>query len=185
MPDYVLTGVENSKINSDEIVSGGETVYTQRSKTTFGVDGTVTDVGSKTSNPLPTGSARTQSAHECAMASDVVMDNGVERTINHTVVAVSAIADNAVVAAQGAGIKILVHAVFIIANGGANVTTWKSGSTNIGGIVNLTAASGTFPAQVLPFSPVGWFKTNANEALNLALTAATAVQGVVVWSQKA
>ncbi len=83
----------------------------------------------------------------------------------------AAIADNAIVAAPGAGKKIVVHCMVIVATGGANTATVKSAAAAIGPGWGFAANGGL----VLPQNDDGWFECVNNEALNLALTAATAV----------
>lgn len=80
------------------------------------------------------------------------------------------IADNLVVAAAGAGIRIRVVSVFVLADL-PNTITFKSAAGAITAAFSV-AANGGF---VLPPNDDGWFTTDANEALNVALTAATAV----------
>ena len=74
------------------------------------------------------------------------------------------------VAAQGAGIKIEIVALKVVASG-SNTITFKSGSTAISPADDLVASSG----YVMPYSEIGWMRTAANEALNVTLTAAVKV----------
>lgn len=83
----------------------------------------------------------------------------------------AAITDNAIVAAPGAGQKIVVHFLVLIATSGANTATMKSAGTAIGPAWGFADKGGL----VLPQNDDGWFECAANEALNLALTAATAM----------
>ncbi len=85
--------------------------------------------------------------------------------------------DTAIVAAQGTGRVIKVHAVFTVA-AGANSVYFKSGASAITGTSALAANGGL----VLPFNPEGWFKTNANEALNFTTSAAVATGVTVIYS---
>lgn len=84
--------------------------------------------------------------------------------------------DTAVVAAI-TGKVIKVHAVYTVASA-ANSVSFKSATTSLTGISALAANGGL----VLPFSQVGWFKTNAGEALNFTTTAAAATGVTVVYS---
>lgn len=74
------------------------------------------------------------------------------------------------VAAAGAGIRIRVISVFVLADT-PNKVTFKSAATAISALFSV-AANGGF---VLPPNEDGWFSTAANEALNVALTIATPV----------
>lgn len=86
--------------------------------------------------------------------------------------------DNTIVAAAGAGIKIRVLAVFMIATGTVTVR-FESGAagTALTGQMDLVANTGF----TLPFCPVGWFETADNALLNLELSAAVSVDGAVVY----
>lgn len=93
-------------------------------------------------------------------------DSGIRRGFANP----TAIADNLVIPAQGAGMKIRVVYVIAVA-AAANTVTFKSDSTAISS-GKAIAASGGF---VLGRDENGWYETAADEALNVALTAATAV----------
>lgn len=91
------------------------------------------------------------------------------------------------IAALNSGANVIVPAVTgqwlfrivaynFIANGTVNVK-WQSGSTDLTGLSYLVANCG----KVAPFSDVGWFETNAAEALNLNLSGSVAVGGEVVY----
>lgn len=105
-----------------------------------------------------------------------VFANGAARTVTFVTGNPALGAANEIVAAVAAT-KYRVLAVFMHATGGANTATWKSATTAISGAIDLLADT----AVVLPFSPVGWFETTAAEALNLTLSAATAVAVNVVY----
>ena len=77
---------------------------------------------------------------------------------------------NLVVLAPGAGIQIRVLSL-VVMSVAANSVKFLSGSTDITCTFPL-AASGGF---VLDHNPAGHFQTNANEALNINLSGATAV----------
>jgi hypothetical protein len=86
--------------------------------------------------------------------------------------------DNTLVAAAGAGIKIRVVSVFIVAAGAVNVRFESgAGGTALTGQMNLTTNSGF----TLPFNPAGWFETADNALLNLELSAAISVDGCVTY----
>lgn len=108
--------------------------------------------------------------------SDQVFANGLARTVTFVTGNPATAAANEIVAAVAAT-KYRVLAVYMHATGGANTATWKSATTAISGAIDLLADT----AVVLPYSPVGWFQTAAAEALNLTLSAATAVAVNVVY----
>lgn len=83
----------------------------------------------------------------------------------------ASLGSNTILAAQGAGAKIRVTSVVILASGGANTVSFTSNTTDITADFGL-ANNGGF---VLDINPTGWFETAANEALNIDLSAATAV----------
>ena len=78
---------------------------------------------------------------------------------------------NTILAAQGVGAKIRVTSLIILASGGANTISFTSDTTDISADFALPANGGF----VLDINPTGWFETAANEALNIDLSAATAV----------
>lgn len=85
--------------------------------------------------------------------------------------------NNTLVAAV-AGKKIRVLALMIIA--GDEVTARFESAANgtaLSGQIQLVAQAGF----TLPFSPVGWFETVVGELLNLELSAAVSVDGVLVY----
>jgi hypothetical protein len=53
-----------------------------------------------------------------------------------------------------------------------------AGGAALTGQMNVSATSGF----VLPFSPMGWFTTAANALLNLELSSAVSVDGVIGYS---
>lgn len=77
---------------------------------------------------------------------------------------------NTILAAQGAGVKIQVTSVVLLASA-AVTATFKSATTDITADFSLSTSSGF----VLPYSDAGWFQTAANEALTLTLDGAVAV----------
>lgn len=92
----------------------------------------------------------------------------------------STAASNEIVAAAGAGKKIRVFAVKLVA-GGAVSTTWQTAATALEGAVPH-AANGGYTESVDP--PAFLFETAANEALNLLSSGAVQVSGrVSYWIQ--
>jgi hypothetical protein len=88
---------------------------------------------------------------------------------------VSSSGDNQIVAASGTK-KIRVKSFQLVnAVATANGAKWRSGTTDLTGTATSPAATGIF-ADVEPSDPKGFlFETAAGQALNLNLTAATAV----------
>jgi len=82
----------------------------------------------------------------------------------------SAAATAELVAAAGSGKKIEVVSLKVVSTA-ANTVTFKSGTTAIGPADDLAANGG----YVLPYNENGWMRTEANEALNVTLTAANKV----------
>jgi hypothetical protein len=84
----------------------------------------------------------------------------------------------AVVAAQGAGVKIRVVSLVLV-NTTAQTLTFKSsaGGTALTGAM----AVATLGQLVLPFNPQGWFETVANQLLELTQSGATQVSGALQW----
>ncbi len=100
------------------------------------------------------------------------------RGVNRDFVTATASGNTQVVAAQGAGVRIRVLAVFSVANAAVSVK-FQSGTTDITALFSL-AANGGF---VLPYNPHGWFQTAANAALNVNLSAAVSTGVQVIWVQ--
>lgn len=98
----------------------------------------------------------------------------------YAVIAAASIGDNTLVAAV-AGKKIRVIAALLVASGGAITVRFESaaGGTALSGLMNL-GADGQLP---LPENGFGWFETVAGELLNLELSAATSVDGVLVYEE--
>ena len=99
------------------------------------------------------------------------------RILKTTFADTSATGDTPVVPAPGAGRKVVVYGFQLFNNvATANNLRFKSAGNNIGPLIGM-GANGS--ASVSP-SGVPLFECNANEALNLNLSAATAV-GVLVY----
>lgn len=91
------------------------------------------------------------------------------------VVDTSTLGSNAVVAAQpGRGIRVLSMVVVAAA---ANTVKLMSNATSITGLYALAANGGL----VLPYNEHGWCQTADGEALNLNLSAATAVGATIQY----
>ncbi len=85
--------------------------------------------------------------------------------------------DNTLVAAVAAK-KIRVLSLMMV-SAGTVTTRFEDGAsgTALSGQMNLVANSGF----TLPFNPVGWFETTANTLLNLELSGAVSVDGMLVY----
>lgn len=90
----------------------------------------------------------------------------------------AALGDNTLVAAV-ADRKIRVLSMMLVASGGANTVRLESGGGGgaMTGQMDL-AADGQL---LLPYNPSGWNQTAAGATLNLELSAATAVAGVLAY----
>ncbi len=123
--------------------------------------------------------ARSTDSVAAAHSVDALMQNLTVRTPQFAAISASTVGNNTIVAAAGAGNMILVHQLFLVA-AGTVTTRFQSGATG-------TALTGQTPLGgnggfVLPFSPVGWFKTAANTLLNLELSASVATAGGLVYT---
>ncbi len=101
---------------------------------------------------------------------------GIQSQVQYAAVAVTTLDNNTLVAAVTSKKIRVVHLV-LVASGGANNVRLESGAsgTALSGVMNL-AANGQ---MVWPFNPAGWCETAAGSLLNLELSAATAVGGVL------
>lgn len=97
--------------------------------------------------------------------------------VQYAAVSAAAASDNALVAAV-TGKRIRVHSIVLVATGGANTATLRSAANAISGAMDL----GSDGQLVLNHNPAGWCQTAAGEALNLLLSAATAVAGLLTYS---
>lgn len=99
------------------------------------------------------------------------------RNLKTATIAASTSGNNTIVAAL-TGRKIRVVAMFATCAGTVNFK-WQSGAggTDLTGLTYGVANSGL----VLPYNPEGWFETSAGSLLNLNLSAAIAVGGMVQY----
>ena len=115
----------------------------------------------------------------CVEKGGVVVDeHGIGRLVNRTLVNATASGDTEAVAAQGAGIRTRVVALYAVASG-AVTTKFKSASTDISPATAFAANGG----MVLPRNDHGWFQTAPNEALNANLNGAIATGFMIDWIQ--
>jgi hypothetical protein len=92
-------------------------------------------------------------------------------------VVASASGATAVVAAQGSGNKIRVVQWDVKVNAAVNFK-WQSAANDLTGLY-YNSSQGDGVAR--SFSPIGYFTTNANEALNINLSGAVAVGGALTY----
>lgn len=135
--------------------------------------------GLKTQITTAPSATRTSDGVTATLAVDRLANNLTMVTPSSIAIQTNTLGDTTLIAAQGAGNIICVHAVALMAAGTTTVR-FESGT---GG----AAKTGTFPlianvGFVLPFNPVGWFKTAADTLLNLELSAAIMVSGVLVYT---
>lgn len=98
--------------------------------------------------------------------------------VQYAVVNTAVLGNTTLVAAQGAGVKIRVVGLVLVA-AGAVTATLQSGA----GGTSLTGAMSMITGTPLPlqFNPGGWCETAANALLNLNLGGAVQVSGVIAW----
>lgn len=90
----------------------------------------------------------------------------------------ASIGNNTLVAAV-AGKKIRVLGFFLVAAGAVNARFESDADgTALTGVMTLAAASDGVSSG---FNPIGWFETVAGELLNLELSAAVSVDGVLAY----
>lgn len=96
------------------------------------------------------------------------------------VIAASTGGNNTLVAAVTAK-KIRVLSAVLVASGGANTVRFESAAdgTALSGLIDLGADG----QLILPLNGFGWLETVAGELLNLELSAATLVAGVLVYQE--
>lgn len=102
---------------------------------------------------------------------------GQGKTLQFAVVSENTAADNAIVAAAGAGLKIKVVSYVLVASAAVSVT-WKSATTALTGAMAL-AANGGISAVGQPSAHL--FQTADNEALNLTNSGAVQVSGHITY----
>jgi hypothetical protein len=103
-----------------------------------------------------------------------VYQNGTARTPTFVAISGATSGDNTLLAAAGAGNKIRVLSLYLVAAGTTTVRFESgAGGTALSGAMSLIANTGF----VLPYSPVGHFETAANTLLNMELNAAVQVSG--------
>lgn len=94
-----------------------------------------------------------------------------QRQLKSTFLNTSTLGSNVLVAAPGAGYKIVVVSLVVLAGASANSIKFLSGATEVSALMALAGNGG----MVLNENHSGWFFTGENEALNVNLSSATAV----------
>lgn len=110
--------------------------------------------------------------------SNPFFDNYSVQGVKRAVIDGASIGDNTLVAAV-TGKKIRVLAMFAIMTGTAVTIRFESaaGGTALTGQMQPSQGGGF----VLPYNPVGWFETVSGELLNMELSGAQSVDGVLVY----
>ncbi len=103
-------------------------------------------------------------------------DGATGLTVSFAEIDAASSGDNQIVAAQGAGNRIIVLSVVLVASGGANTVEWRSATTPVSGGMAFAENGGYSVA-----SEYGLFETGDNVALNLNLSAATSVDGHISY----
>lgn len=104
--------------------------------------------------------------------------SGVARVPKFAVISGATSGNNTLVAAAGAGLKIRVLSLYLVAAGTVGVK-FQSGAagTDLCGLMSYIANTGI----ALPFNPLGHFETAANTLLNMNLNAAIQVSGGLTY----
>jgi hypothetical protein len=123
--------------------------------------------------------ASTTDTVAASFRTDAISNNLTELTPKFVFIDGATSGDNTLVSAVSSK-KIRVHQLFIV-NTTALTVRFESGAggTALTGQMNV-AANGGF---VLPFSPMGWFETAATTLLNMELSGATSVDGVLGYTE--
>lgn len=126
------------------------------------------------SNPVR---ARTTDAIAVADQTDAIMEGSTALTPKFVIIDAASSGDNTILAAV-ASKKIRVISCLLVAAGTVNVR-FESGAsgTALTGQMNLVANTGF----CLPYNPAGWFQTGTNTLLNLELSAAISVDGMLTY----
>ena len=138
----------------------------------------VVDVGPQTAIAASNAAAIALTGNTVQLATDTLRNGTTSVTPVFAVINVASTGSaQEIVAAAGASNKIRVLALNIVVGDAVNVYV-ASATTPITGQWEF---NGKGDGIVLPFSPVGWFETTANVALNLFLSAAVSVDGSVTY----
>tara|TARA_R110000751_G_scaffold182551_1_gene289391 strand:- start:1721 stop:2302 length:582 start_codon:yes stop_codon:yes gene_type:complete len=138
----------------------------------------VVDIGPQTAIAAGAAAAAALTGNTVQLATDTLRNGTTSVTPVFAVINVASTGSaQEIVAAAGASNKIRVLALNIVVGDAVNVYV-ASATTPITGQWEF---NGKGDGIVLPFSPVGWFETTANVALNLFLSAAVSVDGSVTY----
>jgi len=111
------------------------------------------------------------------LMTDVIMNDITKLTPKFAVISAVTDPNNTLVAAVGAK-KIRIMSMVLVAAGAVDIRLEDgAGGSAISGVMSLTTNSGF----TLPFSPIGWGETTANTLLNLELSAAVQVSGMMTY----
>jgi len=169
---------------------GGTNVVTAGVSGMLAVGGNIAHDTADTSNPLKIGGRAQEptAALEEVSADNDRVDAAFDRQgrlavwngypVQSAVINTSTSGDNTIVSALGAGLRIAVIGCVIISDGTTDVR-WEDGASG-------TAKTGQMPLQaregfVMPIGNQPWFVGAANTLLNLELTAAVNVHGIVSY----
>lgn len=176
-----ITAGTGTTIATDDCGASGQV---QVVKLAYSADGVATLItadssGLKTQVSTSPAASRASDSVSAALGVDKLMNNLTAVTPTFASVSAASSGNNTILAAQGASNIILVHQCILVASGAVTIKFQSgAGGTDLTGAMSI-AANGGF---VLPFSPVGWFKTAANTLLNLSLGGAVAVNGVFTYT---
>lgn len=98
------------------------------------------------------------------------------RAVARAYVNATASGNTELVAAQGAGVRIRLLALFVLTDAAVSIK-FQSATTDVSAVWALVANGGF----VLPVNPHGWLQTNANEALNVNLSGIANVGVQATW----
>lgn len=120
---------------------------------------------------------RTTSSVSAGLATDKIMNNLTELTPKFAKIDAATSGDNTLVASV-TDKKIRVLSLMMV-SAGTVTARFESGAsgTALSGQMNLIASSGF----TLPFNPAGWFETAASTLLNLELSGAISVDGMLTY----
>jgi hypothetical protein len=123
--------------------------------------------------------ARTTDSIAVALQSDAIMDGLTVATPGRAIIDAATSGDNTLVAAQGSGLAVRVHACMLMASGTVTARFESgAGGTALSGQIQMTAQTGFS----LDFSPIPWMVTGDNTLLNLELSGAVSVDGLLIYS---
>ncbi len=124
--------------------------------------------------------ARNTDAVAAALMADAIMDNLTPRAPQWTSISGASSGSQQLIAAAGAGLRIRLHALMLVA--AADVTVQLlDGAAALSGVMSIAQRAGF----VLPFNPIGWTRGSVNTPMNFSLGTAVQVSGMAVWTPTA